>query len=298
MYRILRRTFKQMIFIEFTEHRNITHRYSYVPHSNNQLGHQTNQEWKTATWRPISWTAWGSSMQNATLPIIVEDSVKLNSSLYINLFDYEKIYDNVDQGSLWNVPRHYDVLKRLVNIIQNSHDGFQWRVAHGVELTDAFKVKTGVREDWLLSPFLFLLVESTMNTLTSEAVYGIQWIARNKLEELVFADDLEILSHTHQQMKVKASRIAAVSAEVGLSIQINKIKIIKYNTENSYQTKRWLRTSEIYRIFRVHGKHHQRKWRIWFGRKAEDWQWNISFATVEKHMELEVTVKQDKRQNS
>ncbi|VDP34520.1 unnamed protein product [Schistosoma margrebowiei] len=43
----------------------------------------------------------------ATLRIIVEQSVKRNSSLYINFVDCEKAFDSVDRRTLWKLLRHY-----------------------------------------------------------------------------------------------------------------------------------------------------------------------------------------------
>ncbi|CAH8620146.1 unnamed protein product [Schistosoma rodhaini] len=62
--------------------------------------------------------------QIASLRIIVEQSVKWNSSLYINFIDYEKAFDSVDRRTLWNLLRHYGV-PEIVNIIQNPYDGLQ-----------------------------------------------------------------------------------------------------------------------------------------------------------------------------
>ncbi|VDO59773.1 unnamed protein product [Schistosoma margrebowiei] len=42
-----------------------------------------------------------------------------------------------------------------------------------------------------------------MRTSTSEGKHGIQWTARNQLDDLDFADDLALLSHTHEQMETK-----------------------------------------------------------------------------------------------
>ncbi|VDP37309.1 unnamed protein product [Schistosoma curassoni] len=72
-----------------------------------------------------------------------------------------------------------------------------------------------------------------MKTLTSEGKHGIQWIAQNQLYDLNCADDLAHLSHTHEQMQIKTASVAAVSASVGLNIHKGKIKVLKYNTENS-----------------------------------------------------------------
>ncbi|CAH8665722.1 unnamed protein product, partial [Schistosoma curassoni] len=172
--------------------------------------------------------------QIATLRIIVEQSVEWNSSLYINFIDYEKAFDSVDRRTLWKLLRHYGIPEKIVNIIQNSYDGLQCKVVHGGQLTDAFQVRTGVRQGCLLSPFLFLLVvDWIMKTSTSEGKHGIQWTAQNQLDDLDFADDLALLSRTHEQMQMKTASVAAVSASVGLSIHKGKTKVLKFKAENS-----------------------------------------------------------------
>ncbi|VDO72722.1 unnamed protein product [Schistosoma margrebowiei] len=175
--------------------------------------------------------------QMATLRIIVKQSIEWNPTLYINLIDYEKAFDSVDRRTLWKLLRHYGVPERIVNIIRNSYDGLQCKVVHGGQLTDAFQVRTGVRQGCLHSPFLFLLVvDWIMKTSTSEGKHGIQWTAQNQLDDLDFADDLALLSHTHEQMKIKTASVAAVSASVGINIHEGKIKILKYNTGNTDTT--------------------------------------------------------------
>ncbi|VDO94059.1 unnamed protein product, partial [Schistosoma margrebowiei] len=101
-------------------------------------------------------------------------------------------------------------------------------------MTDAFQVRTGVRQGCLLSPFLFLLVvDWIMRTSTSEGKRGIQWTAQNQLDDWDFADDVALLSHTHEQMQIKTASVAAVSASVGLSIHKKKTKVLKFKTKNS-----------------------------------------------------------------
>ncbi|VDO66887.1 unnamed protein product [Schistosoma curassoni] len=72
-----------------------------------------------------------------------------------------------------------------------------------------------------------------METSTSEGKHGIQWTAQNQLDDLDLADDLTLLSHTHEQMQIKIASVAAVSASVGLNIHKGKTKALKYNTENT-----------------------------------------------------------------
>ncbi|VDO59499.1 unnamed protein product [Schistosoma margrebowiei] len=74
-----------------------------------------------------------------------------------------------------------------------------------------------------------------MKTSTSEGKHGIQWTAQNQLDDLDFIEDLDLLSHTHEQMQMKTTRVAAaaVSASVGLNIHKGKTKVLKHNTENT-----------------------------------------------------------------
>ncbi|VDO97477.1 unnamed protein product [Schistosoma margrebowiei] len=71
-----------------------------------------------------------------------------------------------------------------------------------------------------------------MRTLTSERKHGIQWTARNQLDDLDFTDDLALLSHTHEQMQTKTASVEAVSASVGLSIHKGETKVLKFKAEN------------------------------------------------------------------
>ncbi|VDP07855.1 unnamed protein product, partial [Schistosoma margrebowiei] len=145
-----------------------------------------------------------------------------------------KAFDSVDWRTLWKLLRHYGVPKKIVNIIRNSYDGLQCEVVYEGQLTDAFQVRTEVRQGCLFSPFLFpLVVDWIIKTSTSEGKHGIQWTARNQLDDLDFADDRALLSHTHEQMQIKTASVAPVSASVGLSIHKRKTKVLKFKAENS-----------------------------------------------------------------
>ena len=56
---------------------------------------------------------------------------------------------------------------------------------------------------------------------------GIQWTFWSQLDELDFADDLALLSHSHEQMQEKTDLLNLVSAQTGLNINMNKTKTMK-----------------------------------------------------------------------
>ncbi|XP_073695611.1 uncharacterized protein [Garra rufa] len=169
--------------------------------------------------------------QIATLRIIVEQSLEWNTPLYINFVDYEKAFDSVDRGTLWKLLRHYGIPAKVVNLIKSSYEGITCRVIHKGQLTNSFQVKTGVRQGCLLSPSLFLIaIDWIMMTTTRERRTGIQWTLWSQLEDLDFADDLALLSHSQQQMQEKTSVLAVTSSQVGLNIHTEKTKILKINS--------------------------------------------------------------------
>ena len=51
-----------------------------------------------------------------------------------------------------------------------------------------------------------------------------------QLDDLDFADDLALLSHTHRQMQEKANSVKDSSAQIGLHINRGKTKILRINT--------------------------------------------------------------------
>ncbi|VDP21340.1 unnamed protein product [Schistosoma margrebowiei] len=65
---------------------------------------------------------------------------------------------------------------------------------------------------------------------TSGRKHGIYWTAGMQLDDLDFADDLALLSHTQQQMQEKTTSVATASTAVGLNIHKGKSRILRYNT--------------------------------------------------------------------
>ena len=172
--------------------------------------------------------------QIATLRIIVEQSMEWDSSLYINFVDYEKEFDSLDRDTLRKLLQHYGIPNKLISLIRNSYEDMACRVIHARQLTDSFMVKTGVRQGCLLSPFLFLLaIDWIMKKTTKYRRSGIQWTPWSQLEDLDFADDLALLSHSHQQMQGKTELLNTVSRQLGLNINRSKTRIMKANTKNN-----------------------------------------------------------------
>jgi hypothetical protein len=58
-----------------------------------------------------------------------------------------------------------------------------------------------------------------------------KWYSINQLDDLDFANDIALLSHSHQQLQEKLTQDERRAAETGLHINTKKIKVLKSNTK-------------------------------------------------------------------
>ena len=168
--------------------------------------------------------------QIATLRIIIEQSLEWQSPLYINFVDFRKAFDTVDRATIWRILRHYGIPQKIVNLIRSLYENTTCHVIHNSDLSQPFAVGTGVRQGCLLSPLIFSLVIDWVMRTTVDQPRGIQWTLTQRLEDLDFADDVALLTHTHQHMQAKTERLDATARTTGLEINTSKTKSFSANT--------------------------------------------------------------------
>ncbi|GFR70251.1 retrovirus-related Pol polyprotein from type-1 retrotransposable element R2, partial [Elysia marginata] len=164
--------------------------------------------------------------QIATLRIIVEQSLEWSSPLIVNFLDSEKAFDSIDRELLSKIMRNYGIPEKIVSLVRKMYDGTCCRIVHDGQLTDRFNIRTGVRQGCLLSPFLFILaIDWLIGETTTGVKNGMQWTLWTQLEDLDFADDLALLSHSQTQMQAKTTALSKLSESIGLRIHPAKSKV-------------------------------------------------------------------------
>ncbi|VDO62701.1 unnamed protein product [Schistosoma margrebowiei] len=102
-----------------------------------------------------------------------------------------------------------------------------------------------------------------MKTSTSEGKHGIQWTARNQLDDLNFADDLALLSRTQEQMQMKTQCSSSLcirsiideqrGSDADVKARIGKAKTAFLQLKNIWNSKQ-LSTNIKVRIFNTNVK--------------------------------------------
>ena len=75
----------------------------------------------------------------------------------VAFINFAKVYDKVDLGKLWSCLQSVDVNSRFLRFLQALYEGSMCRVKVHGQVSDDFKVNTGLWQGCVLSPLLFSL---------------------------------------------------------------------------------------------------------------------------------------------
>ena len=74
--------------------------------------------------------------------------------------------------------------------------------------------------------FFNMTIDWVMRRTTKDQSRGIRWTLFSTLEDLDFADDQALVSHTHQHMQEKTTRLGTYAQQVGLKIRQKKTEVM------------------------------------------------------------------------
>ena len=126
------------------------------------------------------------------------------------------------------IPEHLTCLSR------NLYAGQEATVRTGHGTTDWFQIGKGVCQGCILSPCLFNWYEEYImrNAGLEEAQAGIK-IAGRKIDNLRYADDTTLMAESEEDLKSLLVKVKEGSEKVGLTLNIQKTKIMANRWGNS-----------------------------------------------------------------
>jgi hypothetical protein len=114
----------------------------------------------------------------------------------------------MDRRWIWKALEERGLPKKFIKLIQEGYNQFSCRVLHNGQLTTPLKTKCGVRQGCLLSPLLFLVVlDKVLRARLDGKARGTRWKLKETLEDLDYADDICLLSHSQVHMQSKLNNL-------------------------------------------------------------------------------------------
>ena len=99
-----------------------------------------------------------SSEQIFTLRNIIEQTIEFQKSAIVSFIDFQKAFDSVHRPILWKILGTYGIPEKYINILKALYQNSSCciKTVHGH--TEYFEIVPGVRQECILSPFLFTIV--------------------------------------------------------------------------------------------------------------------------------------------
>jgi len=169
-----------------------------------------------------------------------------NQPLYLVFIDLTKAFDLVSRDGLFRMLPLIGCPPKLLSIVKSFHDGMMSTVQFDGDLSNEFKVKSGVKQGCVLAPTLFgiffsMLLRHAFHTST-DGVYlhsrsdgslfnTSRFRAKTKLRtvtirDMLFADDAALVSHSEDGLQRLLDRFSNSCVLFGLTISLKKTQVM------------------------------------------------------------------------
>lgn len=161
---------------------------------------------------------------------LIEKSSEYQLPVYLAFVDFKKAFDSVEHHAIWDSLEHYGVSQPYILLLKNIYSKTTASISTERK-GRTFKIKRGVKQGDPLSPILFSTVlEKIFDSLNWETK-GMN-IHGRRLTNLRFADDIVLVSQSHDEMQVMLNELMNECAKVGLLPNKDKTKVMT-NCDNT-----------------------------------------------------------------
>ena len=171
--------------------------------------------------------------------------------LYLAFIDLTKAFDLVSRTGLFKLLEKIGCPPKLLSIIASFHVNMHGFVSFDGEISEPFKIESGVKQGCILAPTLFGIFFSLMLTYAfgtaSDGIYlhtrhdgklfNLKRLrAKTKvtcvlIREMLFADDAALVSHTQEGLQCLMDRFSKACKEFSLTISIKKTEVMAQDAE-------------------------------------------------------------------
>ena len=136
----------------------------------------------------------GTRDQITNLRIIMQKMKEHQQPLFMCFVDFKKAFDSVSHEKLWMTMLEMGYPGHIINLLTNLYSKQKARVRVAGVLSQEFRVRRGVRQGCVLSPYLFnILAEMVMRETLDGYDGGVQ-ISGRRVTNPRYADDIILLA--------------------------------------------------------------------------------------------------------
>ena len=172
--------------------------------------------------------------------------------LYVAFIDLTKAFDLVSRDGLFKLLPKIGCPPKLLSIIRSFHDGMQGIVQYDGDYSEAFDIRSGVKQGCVLAPTLFgiffaLMLKHAFGSATEgihlrtrsdgrlfnlsrlKAKSKVQW---KLIRDMLFADDAALVARSQADLQVLMDKFASACSSFGLTISIKKTEVMGQNVDS------------------------------------------------------------------
>ena len=158
--------------------------------------------------------------------ILTEKYLQHQQLLFHNFIDFKKAFDRVWHDGLWSVMRNYNFDEGIIQTIEALYQNSSSAVLLDGSVGQVFNTTVGVRQGCILSPTLFnifleqIMQETLHNHSSSVSIGGYP------LCNLRFADDIDLMAGSEQELQNLTDRLTGTAAKYGMEINTEKSEVL------------------------------------------------------------------------
>ena len=165
-----------------------------------------------------------TSEQIFNLRMLCEKYTHYQQYLYHIFIDFKKAFDRVWHKALWATMKNYNIDHDILRAIKGLYNNSTSAVYKDGTIGDWFKTTIDVRQGCLLSPTLFSLFLEKIMTDALDGHVGSVSIGGRPITNLRFADDIDGLAGSEEELRQLVERLVNTSDDYGMEINVGKTK--------------------------------------------------------------------------
>jgi hypothetical protein len=166
---------------------------------------------------------------------IISKYWEFNKEFFAIFIDFQKAYDSINREKLWIKMERFGIPKKLVNLARSSITEATCSVRVNGQVSESFRINSGVRQGDGLSPILFnIAIEEALQKITNRNE-GIK--IGSVINTLAFADDVVIFAEKIDDLSQLTKVFLEEAGKIGLKVNNTKTKYVHFtrNRDNRDQ---------------------------------------------------------------